>query len=50
VAAVALQKILDQPALLHAWLNKPRAFVEQHFHPRAVAKSYLELYEEILFQ
>lgn len=47
-AALALQKILDQPALLHAWSEKSRAFVQQHFHPKAVAKGYLNLYEEVL--
>ena len=47
-AATALQTILDRPDLLHAWSEKSRAFVQQHFHPKVVAKSYLNLYEEVL--
>jgi len=47
-AAIALQKMLDQPELLQAWSQKSRAFVQQHLHPISVAKAYLNLYEEVL--
>jgi hypothetical protein len=40
--------MLDQPELLQAWSQKSRAFVQQHLHPIAVAKAYLNLYEEVL--
>ncbi len=48
LAAAALQTILDRPDLLQAWSQKSRAFVHQHFHPKAVAQGYLNLYEEVL--
>ena len=48
LAAAALQTILDRPDLLQAWSQQSRAFAHQHFHPKAVAQGYLNLYEEVL--
>jgi len=47
-AAASLQEVITQPALLQSWSQKSQAFVDQHFHPSAVAKEYLNLYEEVL--
>jgi glycosyltransferase involved in cell wall biosynthesis len=48
LAAAALQTILDRPDVLQTWSQKSRAFAYQHFHPKAVAQDYLNLYEEVL--
>lgn len=47
-AAGHLSEVLDQPDLLRHWSGQARAFARAHFHPRAAARNYLELYEEVL--
>lgn len=47
-AAIRLLEVLNQPALLQNWSERARAFAQAHFPPRAVAKGYLNLYEQVL--
>jgi glycosyltransferase involved in cell wall biosynthesis len=45
-AARVLQQRLSEPHLLRSYAQRARAFAEEHFAPLAVARKYLEVYEQ----
>jgi glycosyltransferase involved in cell wall biosynthesis len=47
-AAALLTEVLEQPERLRHWSETARTFARAHFHPREVARSYLDLYEAAL--